>query len=57
MPFTQRDRKVSANEAAAKRLHGDIERKKLEKKLIASRIKAACWDSMEVQKREVKDSS
>ncbi|CAM9308631.1 unnamed protein product [Ectocarpus sp. 4 AP-2014] len=48
-----RDRKVAANEAAAKKLGEDIRTRNLGKELIASRIKIECWDSMEVQKKQV----
>lgn len=48
-----RDRKVAANEAAAKKLAEDVRTRNLGKELIASRIKMECWDSMEVQKKEV----
>lgn len=50
-----RDRKVAANEAAAKKLGEDIRTRNLGKELIASRIKIECWDSMEVQKKQVSD--
>ncbi|CBJ28164.1 conserved unknown protein [Ectocarpus siliculosus] len=48
-----RDRKIDANEAAAKKLGEDIRTRNLGKELIASRIKIECWDSMEVQKKQV----
>ncbi|CAN0362423.1 unnamed protein product [Pylaiella littoralis] len=48
-----RDRKVAANEAAAKKLGEDIRKRNLGKELIGSRIRIECWDSMEVQKKEV----
>lgn len=51
--FPNRDRKVAANEAAAKKLAEDIRTRNLGKELIASRIKMECWDSMEIQKKEV----
>lgn len=51
--FFNRDRKVAANEAAAKKLGEDIRTRNLGKELIGSRIKIECWDSMEVQKKEV----
>lgn len=44
---------MAANEAAAKKLAEDIRTRNLGKELIASRIKMECWDSMEVQKKEV----
>lgn len=44
---------MAANEAAAKRLGEDIRKRNLEKELIGSRIRMECWDSMEVQKKEV----
>lgn len=50
---SNRDRKVAANETAAKKLAEDIRTRNLGKELIASRIKMECWDSMEVQKKEV----
>lgn len=50
---TDRDRKVAFNEAAAKRLGEDIRKRNLAKELVGSRIKLECWDSMEVQKKEV----
>ncbi|CAM9456895.1 unnamed protein product [Scytosiphon promiscuus] len=48
-----RDRKVAANEAAAKKLGEDIRTRNLGKELVGSRIKRECWDSMEVQNKEV----
>lgn len=54
---SNRDRKVTANEAAAKKLAEDIRTRNLGKELIASRIKTECWDSMEVQKKEVGHNS
>lgn len=50
---TGRDRKVTFNEATAKRLGEDIRKRNLAKELVGSRIKLECWDSMEVQKKEV----
>lgn len=50
---TGRDRKVTFNKAAAKRLGEDIRKRNLAKELVGSRIKLECWDSMEVQKKEV----
>lgn len=50
---SNRDRKEAANEAAAKKLGEDIRTTNLGKELIGSRIKMECWDSMEVQKKEV----
>lgn len=48
-----RDRKVASNKAGAQRLAEDIRKRNLAKELVASRIKIECWDSMEVQKKEV----
>lgn len=50
---SDRDRKVASNETAAKKLREDIGKKNLSKELVGSRIKSECWDSMEVQKKEV----
>lgn len=44
---------MAANETAAKKLAEDIRTRNLGKELIASRIKTECWNSMEVQKKEV----
>lgn len=55
--ISNRDRKVAANEAAAKKLGEDIRTRNLGKELIGSRIKMECWDSMEVQKKEVSQTA
>lgn len=49
-----RDRKVATNEAAANRLRDDIKKRNLAKELVRARIKAECWESMDVQKKEVR---
>lgn len=51
-----RDRKVAANQMAVNRLRMQIRRRNLAKELIRARIKQECWDSMEVQKKEVQYS-
>ncbi|CAM9814816.1 unnamed protein product, partial [Discosporangium mesarthrocarpum] len=49
-----RDRKIAANEAAANALRQRIKMQNLTKELIGARIKAECWDSMEIQAKEVR---
>ncbi|CAM9692261.1 unnamed protein product, partial [Choristocarpus tenellus] len=52
-----RDRKIAANEKEAESLRQTIQGQNLTKELIGARIKSDCWDSMEIQAKEVTNKS